>query len=281
MYDMKNWLLYFFALFLASLLLPLGASVTVAARKTPSVTVYDGEKEIEMSVEDYTLRVLLESGAELPPETKKALAVSIRSVAVYASTYGIKHNDYSFCTDNECCFSLGDPDNSGERLGECKTAVEETYSLVLTDGRNIALSLFTRCAGSGTRRNGEIPYLSPVSEPEECNIHIEEKRFPVSVLGYNAGEDSCVVYSENKKCAFAVFGGRALSADELTSILNLASPEITVTYDENDIVVVTRGSGHCYGLNLCGAIRMENKNYDFKEILKNYFPELELKKIYR
>ncbi len=282
MFDMKNWLLYFFALSLVLLLLPFGARKSVAARETPSVNLYEDGEINEVSVEDFTLRVLLAEGKGLPHETKKALAVSIRSVAVYASAYGIKHNDYSFCTDKNCCMSLGDPEKyDSVYLDECKTAVDETRALVLTDGRDIALALFTRCAGSGTRSNGEIPFLTAVSNPERCEIHTEERRIPISVLGYNAKEDSCIVYSDNKKCAFAIFGGRAVSSDELTSLLGVSSPEITLNYDGDEIIVSSRGVGHCYGLDLCGSARMEKKNYDFEEILKNYFPELELKKLYR
>ncbi len=279
---MKNWLLYFFVLSLISILLPFGASRTVAARKTPSVTLYEDGKISEISVEDFTLRVLLAEGEGLPPETKKALAVSVRSIAVYSSSYGIKHKDYSFCADKNCCMPLGDPEKSdSDFLDECKSAVDETRALVLTEGRGAALALFTRCAGSGTRSNGEIPYLAAVANSERCEIHIEEKRLPISVLGYNAKEDSCIVYSDNKKCAFAIFGGRAVSSDEVTSLLGLSSPEITLNYDGDEIIVSSRGIGHCYGLDLCGSTRMENNNYGFEEILKNYFPELELKKLYR
>jgi peptidoglycan hydrolase-like amidase len=246
------------------------------------VNIYENGEISEVSVEDYTLRVLLAEGEGLPTETKKALAVSIRSTALCASEYGIKHTDYSFCSDKNCCMPLADAEKcSSAYYEECKAAVDATYALALTHGRDVALALFTRCAGSGTRKSRDIPYLTAVTNPEKCEIHIEEKRLPLSILGYNATEESCIVYTDNKKCDFGIFGGRAISSDELISILDVYSPEVTINYDDAEILVSSCGVGHCYGLDICGSVRMEKKNYDFEEILKNYFPELELKKLYR
>ncbi len=278
---MKNWLLYFFAILLAFALLPIAASKTAVAKKTPVVTLsVDGELT-EMGVEEYTLRVLLAEGEGLPPETKKALAVSVRSVAVHASSYGLKHEGFSFCTDKNCCFPLAEPEGLSQTfVDECQTAVDETHAAVLTDGNETALALFTRCAGSGTRSNDDIPYLTAVSESESCEIHKTERLIPLSVLGYGAEENSCIVYGENKKCALGILGGRATETDELVSLLGLKSPELVLTFEGEFVRAVSFGVGHCYGLNLCGAERMESKGYKYSEILKFYFPKLEMKKIY-
>lgn len=277
---MKNWLLYFFAVILCVVLLPFAAENTVAAGKQPTLTVLQDGKVSETAIEEYTLRVLLAEGKMCESiEAKKALAVSVRSSAYYISLFGMKHEDFSVCSDKNCCMPLGDPENADSGyLSECIMAVESTRGQILCDGKTPAMALCTLCSGSGTRQCEQLPYLVAVAEDSPCDIHIAHKEIPFSSLpfGDDVLDNSCIVYGDNKKCEFGVFGGRLYSGNEIAAFLGLGTTEFVLTAGENGIKAEISGAGNGYGLSLCGAERMAKANFGYEKILEHYFPKLSL-----
>lgn len=290
---MKNLLLCFFAVLLSISLLPIAASKTVAADPVPMMTVSLDGNITEMTVEDYTLMALLGEGAECESrQSKLSLAVAIRSCAIYATNFGLKHKEFAFCDDSGCCFALVDPkDAQSDALTECTAAASETFGQILTHDSEPALALFTLCAGSGTRDNRDFPYLTAVTESEKCDLHKFETSVEMSSVAYfavinetgeedNIKNNSCLVYGTNEKCEFGVFGGKMVSGEELAALLGLPSTEFELFFRNENAEAVSYGVGNGYGLNLCGAERMAKENFGFAEILEFYYPELKLKKIY-
>ncbi len=284
MFIMRNWLLYFFALMLCVIFLPIAAENTVASRRTSTLTVSQDGKITETDIEEYTLRVLLAEGETCESlEAKKALAVSVRSSAYYISLFGMKHEDFSVCDDHKCCMPLCDPDKAESGyLADCILAVESTRGIVLCDGETPAMALCTLCAGSGTRQCEEFPYLTAVAEPEPCEIHITEKEITFSSLpfGEKVLDESCIVYGDNKKCEFGVFGGKLYSGNEISAFLGLGTTEFVLVSGENGIKAEFFGAGNGYGLSICGAERMAGENFGYEKILEYYFPKLTRKFIY-
>lgn len=282
---MKNWLLYFFAIAVSITLLPFASASYDGVPKAPKITLFENGTVSEISIEEYTLRVLLAEGEACQSiEAKKALAVSARSVAFYISVFGLKHSGFDVCADEGCCIPLGDPKMTDEKtLSTCTLAVNETKGEVLFDGNLPSLSLFTLCAGSGTRQCDGYDYLTAVSEKEACNIHKSEKDISFALLPFDKvclNENACLVYGENQKCSFGVFNGKMYSGDELCAVLGLSSTEFSITVTENGIKAQTNGVGNGYGLSLCGAERMAKNNFSYEKIIQFYFPRLSLKKIY-
>tara|TARA_Y100000780_G_scaffold232594_1_gene268481 strand:+ start:149644 stop:150741 length:1098 start_codon:yes stop_codon:yes gene_type:complete len=58
------------------------------------------------------------------------------------------------------------------------------------------------------------------------------------------------------------------------------SNTFSVTDDASSFTVQGRGFGHGVGLCQFGALEMAKRGYTYRQILKHYFPSLELKKIY-
>ncbi len=284
---MKYWLLCFFAVFLSVSLLPILAANSAAAEGPPMITVSIGGVTQEISVEEYTLRVLIAQNESCKnPESQKALAVSARSCAMYFSLYGCKHDSFDACDDGNCCLTLGSIDDAdSETLGLLASITDETKGQILTLGSMPAMSLFTRCASKGTRPCEEFPYLTAVPEDARCDIHKTEFTYEINdeiseLLGDAEQNQPYLIYDANEKCEFAIMGGKLIDGEELAVLLELPTVEFEISVSESELTAICYGIGHGYGLNLCGSEMLAESGMVFEKILEIYFPKLELNKMY-
>ncbi len=282
---MKNWLIYFLCVAVGVVSVPI-ASDRMVEESLPMLTVSMENIVTEMDIEEFALRILI---AEKPshPQTIRALAVAARSVGAYLSIFGCKHDEFDICDKGNCCFTLGDPQNCPEELlTKYKNALAETHGITLTIDGMPAMALFCLCAGSATGNCAEFTYLRSVAEEYPCREHIYETTLDYSALNavcndiYAIKTNSVLVYEENQKCDFAVIGGKYISGTELSEMLDTKSNEFTVTFGENVINIRSRGIGHGYGMSLCGAEKHAKNGKSYEEILKIYYPDLMLNKIY-
>ena len=284
---MKYWILYFLVVAFSVMIVPVIAANSVASEEPPKIAVMtDGEVK-EMSVVEYTLRVLISQNNSCEnAESKKALAVAARSCAMYFSLYGCKHEEFEVCSDGSCCIALGNhEDVSPETLSELMSLCEETKGQILTIDSIPAIALFTLCASKGTSQCEEFPYLTPVSESERCEVHKTEIETDIDgelagIFGDTAEHPPYLVFDENEKCELAILGGNIKSGAEVATLLNLPTVEFTIAVEENKLYAVCYGIGHGYGLNICGADKLAQTGMDYQNILKIYYPNLEMNKIY-
>ncbi len=288
---MKNWLLYFFIFSVVLCFLPFAALQTFGQPKM-KLSVYENGEICDIDLEEFTYRALLKSGIECSLETKKALAVALRSCGAYISVNGCKHYEYDLCTKGDCCFELGrESDFDSTYIEECKKALNETKGEVLFYESSPAMALQCICASSGTAELKEYPYLSAIPQENPCEKHKTQLDFTIEefneklrlenpVSMETIREDSFVAYGENKKCSLAVFGGKVIEGNFILKALNLPSPEFYINYNRNRIQLTCYGLGMGYGLNLCGAEKLFKQGRDYKEILEYYFPKLKKLNIY-
>lgn len=274
---MKNWVLMFCFIFFAVAILPFSATKATKERPSTKLTVFEDEAVLEIDVEEYALRVLLGEGEICESfESKKALAVAARTLGSYFSLYGCKHEEFSACADGNCCLKLGDCDDYDEGfLNDCKAAVSETKGEILTLDRLPALTLFTLCSGSGTAQSTEFSYLSPTSNTTVCEKHVFSQVFDKTGIFENTNaNNSFVVYSENEKCDFLILNGKKFDAHDFITQTGIKSCEFKLWFDNGKIFAETKGVGHGFGLDLCGAERMAKNGSGYKEILGFYYPRL-------
>ncbi len=287
---MKNWLLYFFAIIISIFSVSALSSRVYGENSTPKISVLRDGEVTEITVEEYALCVLLHEQESLKSiESKKALAVAARSVGLYLSVFGCKHQDYHACDKGDCCISLGKRDwVSQDALEQCLSAVESTKGQVLSINSVPALSLFCLCNGSGSGDCRELSYLSSVKEDNPCTLHTASQTHPYESLtplvlnnwGFRELKDnSLLVYGDDKKCEFAILGGKYVSGVALAKALGLPS-EFSIEFTENGINSVSCGVGHGYGMSLCGAEKMAESGQSYQNILAKYYPQLDLKKMY-
>ncbi len=279
---MKNYLMMFLVLLIAVAVFPVVVSKSVLAEKEPIIRVQTDDGIEEMTIEEYTLRLVLAgSDSDTERETLKALTVAARSCAVYLSSYGCKHEDFDVCSDGDCCFSLVKTvDTDSKRYIEAKACLDETQGMTLCFEKLPAMALYTLCAGSGSGDCEEFVYLSSVPEPERCDLHKTEQLLDETVFTADAFANACIVYGDNQKCEFAVVDNRIVDGAELQSMLGLTTREVVLTSEAEGVRAVCYGVGHGYGLNLCGANKKAQEGMGFREILKYYYPELSLSNEY-
>ncbi len=288
---MKNLLLCFIIFAFVMCLMPFGAKQSLG-ESNMLISVWDGNDVTDITVEEFTFRVLLAQGGECQShQGKKALAVAIRSCGANLSINGCKHEKFDVCNSADCCFPFGNESDYPKEYAElCKKAVAETRGEILLYDQEPAMALQTACASFGTQKCEEFPYLSAVPEKEKCQKHYSEHFFTIDELKENLGfesltpniirNESCLAYGDNKKCQFAVLGGKAIWQYDLISSLNLESPEFYIYYTSTGVRVECFGQGMAYGLNICSAEKMASEGKEYTEILEYYFPKLNLDVFY-
>lgn len=75
------------------------------------------------------------------------------------------------------------------------------------------------------------------------------------------------------------FGDKVFDGLILSRTLGLISNHFTVQINDDYTLFLTRGCGHGLGLSKCGAKVMADSGYDYKQILKHYYPNTELEKV--
>ncbi len=283
MFGMRNWILMFLALFVSILFIPLLANSASKENESAKLTVFEEGEIFETDIEDYALRVLLGEGDVCESlESKKALAVSARTLGAYFSVFGCKHEDFSACADGSCCLTLGNPNDANEDfLEDCKTAVLETRGEILTLDNLPTLALFCFCSGSGTAQSDEFLYLTPTKRANKCEKHLFSQVFDKEgAFESVTDKNSFAVYTENEKCDFLILNGKKLSALDLITETGIHSTEFKIWIDDGKILAETSGVGHGFGLDLCGSEEMAKNGSNYKEILGFYYPKLVLNKIF-
>lgn len=283
---MKSWLLYFLAILIAVITLPLIAKNSIAAQKEPMITVCINGQTSEMSIEEYSLRAMAAVGMHCGEnDSLCALAIAARSCGYYFSLYGGKHDSFDVCGSGDCCIALADPTEcDGDKLALYIAALEKTYGEILFYENDAVCTLFTLCAGSGTADCESFPYLISVGEDIICDTHVTEKQIDKSAFSEEfpnlTSENTCFVYGDHGSCEFGVVNGKLVDSEKIAEMLSLPCTEFSLTSVENNIVITAQGVGHDHGLSLCGASEKASRGYTYEKILEFYFPLLKLRKLY-
>lgn len=72
-------------------------------------------------------------------------------------------------------------------------------------------------------------------------------------------------------------GNKLMSGDTFRRILNLKSGCLALKYENTNIRFITKGVGHGVGLSQYGANEMAKEGKSYNEILKHYFPDVDIK----
>ena len=70
-----------------------------------------------------------------------------------------------------------------------------------------------------------------------------------------------------------------LEGTEVRSLFDLKSTLINIKFENNDVIFETKGYGHGIGLSQDGANAMALKGAKYKEIIKKYYTDVEIKKL--
>lgn len=180
-----------------------------------------------------------------------------------------------------------------KNIDRLKKIVSETRGIYLTyNGKTIESFYFS--TSSGLTENSEdifgisLPYLQNVKSSWDniSPVYIESKKFTMKDFcdllkiindGYlkieiikrtNAGSVKTILINEKE-----YLGAK------LVSNLNLKSANFDIAISNGEVLVTTKGYGHGVGMSQYGAQAMSLLGYNYQEILKYYYKDVEFKKI--
>jgi len=255
----------------------------------------NGEGEVsEQNMDDYLVGVVL---AEMPAwfetEALKAQAVVARTYALKAYSTGGKHGDGSVCGQSACCqayISEADYQRQGgslQSIEKVRAAVTDTSGYVLIyDGELIEATYFS-CSGGSTEDAAAVwgtdyPYLRAVSSPgEEAATHYTDTEYFAipqfcEALGISPESNPETLFGKKQYTPGGgidqmEIGGQIFTGVQLRQRLGLRSTAISMTAEDNRIVVTTKGFGHRVGMSQYGADAMAVSGHTYSQILAHYY----------
>ena len=171
-----------------------------------------------------------------------------------------------------------------KKVGEAVTA---TAGEIITYEGQPALALFHARSWQTTESSenvwgGRVPYLVSVTTPEEDSVttvkvsdaELRKLFFGSDAVPVSAG-GALRLTSElngNGRQSVLVYGGVALTAKKLRSLLSLRSCRFEYQRTENGWLFTVHGYGHGVGMSQYGANVMALSGAGYREILTHYYP---------
>jgi len=266
---------------------------------------YGGNLTINtLDIETYLSGVLSKEMDSLwPEEALKAQAVVSRTFAVYMANesrkkglpYDIENSIFHQVYDSSSC----------ERI---EKAVRETEGEILTYKGDIVQVFFHASCGGKTAKTSDVwgghyRHISSVEDPYcmDTPYYYWEKSFSQDklsrIFGTSSiekiviegrddtgritslrltGKDGKIIRLTGHRFRMMVNQGKNISFDNPEII-----PSTNFTVHKENNLFIFKGYGYGHGVGMCqwGARRMAENGFNYRQILKHYFPEMELSKI--
>ncbi|MCX8082674.1 MAG: SpoIID/LytB domain-containing protein [bacterium] len=257
-----------------------------------------------LDIENYLVGVLSKEMDSLwPEEALKAQAVVSRTFAVYMINesrkkelpYDIENSIFHQVYDANCCEKI-------------EKAVKDTEGEILTYNGNIVQVFFHATCGGHTAKTSDVWggsyfHISSVEDPyciespyslwkksfsqEKLSkilglpyiekISIEKRDNTGRVISLRlAGKDGKIINLTGHRFRMMVNGNKYVSFNNPEII---PSTNFNIKRENNFFIFEGRGYGHGVGMCQWGAKKMAENGWDYKQILKYYFPEMELSRI--
>lgn len=250
-----------------------------------TLTVKSDSGLVEMELETYITGVVIgEMPADFELEALKAQAVAARTYTLRKLVGTPKHTDADICTDPSCCQAYCDVLNdsgSTEIYHRVAQAVKDTAGQVITcQGALIEATYFSNSGGKTEDAvsvwGADVPYLRSVDSPGEKNY---ENSYTMSVadfcakLGIDSSENITVeaTYTNGDGVKSLIVEGAVFSGVQARNLLQLPSTSFSVTVDDENVTIHTKGNGHRVGMSQYGADAMAVEGKSYREILAHYY----------
>ena len=296
---------------LLMLFLPYGLTMLMTGYDKQQGTIRDSGIIVEYEIagelktadlEQYMIGVLL---AELPYDYELAVyeaqAVITRTNArkLHKAGSNLLAQDLkvAYATEEDMKKQLGQT-RYEEQLKKVKTAIGNTYGMVLTYGGNYIDALYHNVSMGQTASaldvyGKDIPYLTSVdsSADVEAKDYMQTVTFSyeqlVALIGdqYGLTQENFlteIAISEKSDAGYVKqvkLGTGSVTGEELKQLLSLNSLYFYMENQEDQLKIVCLGKGHGLGLSWYGANQMAKQGKDVREILTHYYQGASVEKI--
>lgn len=298
---MQNRILLIVTICLSLILLFMGSKDTTLFYTEPNILVKDSNTDniSSLKLEDYIIGVVAsEMPASFNEEALKAQAIASRTYAVYKMQNS--NNDYDIITSvaNQGYITIEEMKikwgNDFEKYyNKIKEVVNITKGKVmLYDNKVIEAYYFAM--SNGYTENAELvfsedrEYLQSVkSDYENENIknfivsktYTKEEICTKLEIKCNDFNVSNIERSNTGRVNKLSINGNVLKGTTFRSKLGLRSTDFDISVTENEVNITTRGYGHGVGMSQYGANGMANAGYNYEEILKYFYKNIEISSI--
>lgn len=254
-----------------------------------------------MNLEEYLVGVV---SSEVPVSF---LDEAIKSQAVASRTYALKqmensiNKDYDVTDDILSQVYLSNDelkdkwkDKYNENYNRIKKDIELTKGEYLSYNNDYIYAFFFSCSNGMTEDNKnvfgkDLPYLKPVDSkfdeeenPNFINIaKINKKEFYNKLnIEYSDKLNINNIIKTNTNRIYSLYiNNNYFKGRDFQKKLNLKSNDFEINEDNYNIIIKTKGFGHGVGLSQYGANALAKKNKTYKEILKYYYKNIDIKKL--
>lgn len=257
--------------------------------------------EIEsVPIEEYVIGVVAgEVPASFDLEALKAQAVASRTYALEHKQRSKTNYDVMDNTQNQVYINYEDmknkwKNNYDENLNKITNAVNSTKGEVLLYDNNLIDAMFFSTSNGYTENSENVfsskkPYLVSVPSPWDKQespvfkttslISKKEFLFNLGLPDSNEINISDVKTTNTKRVISLNINGKKFNGSEIKSIFKLRSTSFSIEIKEDKVNFIVNGFGHGVGMSQYGANGMAKEGYDYKDILKHYYKNCEIKKI--
>ncbi len=290
-----------------------GAAVSEPTRI--SVYIPSEKRTVSMSLDEYIVGAL---AAEMPAsyhlEALKAQALAARtraysSMRVFNGSGCALHSGADICADSAHCQGYitkserrakwgAEFEMYEKRLSECERDTRGEY--MAYGGEPISV-MYHASSGGITEASeavfvSALPYLRSVKSEgeEEMRNYSSSAVFSLSELAEKlaAAFPLCAVTEENVRESVRVLsrsasgrvtkirvGNEETDGRAFRAALSLPSTLFSISFDEENAVISSRGYGHGVGMSQAGANAMAYAGSDYREILAHYYTGIEILKM--
>ena len=128
--------------------------------------------------------------------------------------------------------------------------------------------------------SGENAYSTYASEVVISKDELVQKmleKYSKFDIDFNSNEAIKVLeYNESGRIKSLKVGNTTLSGVEARTIFGLKSAKFSCSIEENNIKFTVMGYGHGVGLSQSGSDSLAKQGYNYKEIIKHYYKNVEI-----
>ena len=244
-------------------------------------------------IDDYVIGVIsCEMPAEFNMEALKANAVAARTFALYQIKNNSSYNPYE--SKEQCYIS---PEEQKEKWGnsynkyykKISDAVYSTKNEIITYNDDVIKAFYFSTSNGQTENvqtvfKQDYDYLKSVSSDWDKHVNGFQKQKTLSTKEFlnllkisdNRINNINVTKNNTNHVDNLEVNNIYFSGTEFRKILSLRSTDFDIEYNDNEVIITTRGYGHGVGMSQYGANEMAKKGYNYKDILKHYYTGVEI-----
>lgn len=298
---MQNRILLIISICLSLILLFMGSKDTTLFYTEPNILVKDSDTDniSSLKLEDYIIGVVAsEMPASFNEEALKAQAIASRTYAVYKMQNS--SNDYDIITSvaNQGYITIEEMKNKwGNDFEKYYNKIKEVVNI--TKGKvmlydNKVIEAYYFAMSNGYTENAELVFSEDREYLQSVKSDYENENIKNFIVSKTYTKEEICTKLEVKCNDFIVsniersntgrvnklsINGNIFKGTTFRSKLGLRSTDFDISVTEKDVNITTRGYGHGVGMSQYGANGMANAGYNYEEILKYFYKNIEISSI--